>query len=142
MYIFYPWICTPPSFFLLTWVLTFRIKTKSVKWYKRVLYHFLDLTLVNAYILYKQTTKQPLFKFKIDVALALMYAEMLCCCIRLPWSTPRTATPSPAMSRMRSGWTGSTTSPRWSQRGAATVACAVVRREAVCGARNAEFISA
>jgi hypothetical protein len=53
----------------------YRIKTKSVKWYKRVLYHMLDLTLVNAYILYKQITKQPLFEFKLDVALALMYAE-------------------------------------------------------------------
>lgn len=51
------------------------MKTKSRKWYRRVLYHFLDLALVNAYILYKQTTNMPLYQFKLDVALALMYGE-------------------------------------------------------------------
>ncbi len=55
----------------------FRIKTKARKWYQRVLYHFLDLTLVNTYILHKVLYTQPLYEFKIDVAVALMYAEGL-----------------------------------------------------------------
>ena len=48
-----------------------------MKWYKRVLYHFFDLALVNAYVLYKQMTSLPLYKFKLDVALALMYGEVV-----------------------------------------------------------------
>ena len=31
----------------------YRIRTKAIKWYKRVLYHFIDLSLVNSYILNK-----------------------------------------------------------------------------------------
>jgi hypothetical protein len=51
------------------------MKTKAVKWYKRVLYHFLDLALVNSFILNKATTSMPLYEFKVDVALALMYGD-------------------------------------------------------------------
>ena len=40
-----------------------------------MLYHFIDLSLVNAYILYKTTTPGPLHKFKMDVALSLMYGD-------------------------------------------------------------------
>ena len=56
----------------------YRIDTKTIKWYKRMAYHFVDLTLVNSYILRKAVTGQeglPLFKFKLDVALSLMFAE-------------------------------------------------------------------
>ena len=53
----------------------FRIKTKARKWYKRVLYHFTDLSLVNAFILNKVNSKMPLYEFKLEVALALMYGE-------------------------------------------------------------------
>lgn len=53
----------------------YRIKTKSTKWYRRVLFHFIDLALVNAYILYKEKTPTPLFEFKLDVAISLMYGE-------------------------------------------------------------------
>ena len=58
----------------------YRIATKSVKWYKRVFYHFTDLSLVNAYLLFKAMTGNqslPLYRFKLDVSLALMYAENL-----------------------------------------------------------------
>ncbi len=56
-----------------------RIKTKSKKWYRRVLFHFLDLSLINSYILYKEICRDlnkkipKLFEFKLEVALALMY---------------------------------------------------------------------
>jgi hypothetical protein len=59
---------------------TCRIKTKSKKWYRRVLFHFLDLSLVNSYILFKEicsslNKKVPnLYEYKLDVALALMYS--------------------------------------------------------------------
>ncbi len=56
----------------------YRIDTKSVKWYKRILYHFIDLCIVNSYILFKVQTgdsKLPLYRFKLNVALALMFGE-------------------------------------------------------------------
>lgn len=53
----------------------YRISTKSSKWYKRVLYHFIDLSLINSFILYKLDKEMPLFRYKLDVALALMYGE-------------------------------------------------------------------
>ncbi len=58
----------------------FRIKTKSKKWYRRVLFHFLDLSLVNSYILYKEmcsslNKKVPtLYEYKLDMAQGLMYS--------------------------------------------------------------------
>ncbi len=54
------------------------MKTKSPKWYKRILYHFMDVAMVNAFIIRKALTnnqKLPLFEFKLEVAKALMYAE-------------------------------------------------------------------
>ena len=56
----------------------YRIDTKIIKWYKLMAYNFVKLSLVNSYILIKAVTRQeglPLFKFKLDVALALMFAE-------------------------------------------------------------------
>ena len=53
----------------------FRMKTKARKWYKRVLYHFTDLCVVNAYILNKEQSQDPLYQFKLNVALSLMYGE-------------------------------------------------------------------
>ena len=51
----------------------YRIRTKSVKWYKRLLYHFVDLALVNSFVLYKHLKKPlPLWEFKLQVALSLM----------------------------------------------------------------------
>lgn len=42
-----------------------------------MLYHFLDLSLVNSYILYKADRKKmPLYEFKLDVAVSLMYGEV------------------------------------------------------------------
>ena len=58
----------------------YRIATKSVKWYKRVMYLFIDLSLVNAYLLFKAVEGNgglPLYRFKLDVSLALMFAENL-----------------------------------------------------------------
>ena len=59
------------SFFL------FRIWTRSKKWYKRLLYHLIDLSLINAYILRKGDSGLPLYEFKLSVATALMYGENL-----------------------------------------------------------------
>lgn len=43
-----------------------------------MLYHFVDLALVNSYILDKAASGEnirPLYEFKLDVALALMYGD-------------------------------------------------------------------
>ena len=59
-------------------LLAYRIKTKSPKWYKRILFHFMDLSLCNAYLLRKAMTgesKLTLIQFKLQVATALMFAE-------------------------------------------------------------------
>ena len=56
----------------------YRIKTKSTKWYKHVLYHITNVCIVNSYILFKQVAGKiylPLYQYKMDVALSLMYAE-------------------------------------------------------------------
>lgn len=56
----------------------YRMKTKSPKWYKRLLLHFTDVALINAFTLMKQISgnlKMPLFEFKLEVATALMYAD-------------------------------------------------------------------
>lgn len=40
-----------------------------------MLYHFTDLSLVNAFVLRRGDGTLPLFQFKLDVALSLMFAE-------------------------------------------------------------------
>lgn len=40
-----------------------------------MLYHFLDLSVINAYIIHKVQKKMPLFEFKLEIAMALMYGE-------------------------------------------------------------------
>ena len=42
-----------------------------------MLYHFIDLSLVNSFILYKETASLPLYQFKLDVALSLMYGDVV-----------------------------------------------------------------
>lgn len=56
----------------------YRMKTKSPKWYKRVLLHFTDVAITNSFILKKHSTgnlKMPLYEFKLEVATSLMYAD-------------------------------------------------------------------
>ena len=45
----------------------------SVKWWKRVFFHLLDLSLVNAYILCKESgSKLTHLKFRQEVAMSLL----------------------------------------------------------------------
>ena len=50
----------------------YRIKTKTTKWYRRVLYHFVDLSVTNSWICARQQSNIPLFEFKMEVATSLM----------------------------------------------------------------------
>lgn len=54
----------------------YRIKIRSKKWYLRIFFHMLDLTLVNAWLLYKRNTgeKLALKDFKACVAEGLCHA--------------------------------------------------------------------
>ena len=48
---------------------------RSVKWWKRVFFHLLDVALVNSYVLYKATTgsnKMTQLKFRLSVAKSLI----------------------------------------------------------------------
>ena len=47
---------------------------RSVKWWKRVFFHLLDLTLVNSHILFKTAinSKMSLLDFRVAVATALL----------------------------------------------------------------------
>jgi len=54
----------------------YRLKTKSTKWYRRILFHFVDVSLVNSFIMCKEVfraPKMPLYVFKLEVATSLMY---------------------------------------------------------------------
>lgn len=56
----------------------YRMKNKTPKWYKRILLHFTDLALINAFILRKAQQNSPtlpLYEFKLAVATALMHAD-------------------------------------------------------------------
>ena len=57
----------------------YRMKMKGRKWYKRLFFHMVDLCLVNAWTILRQTTspRLPLVTFKLEVAVALLKAEML-----------------------------------------------------------------
>ena len=53
----------------------YRNTQKSRKWYRRIIFHILDLCVVNAWLLYKETKPEasiPLCDFKVDVAIALI----------------------------------------------------------------------
>lgn len=52
----------------------YRMKMKGKKWYKRLFFHFVDLALLNAWTMLRQTTqpKLKLVDYKIDVAVALI----------------------------------------------------------------------
>ena len=58
-----------------------RIRGKGKKWQQRVLFHFIDVALVNAFILSIQVGRirdtLPLYEFKLNIALALMYGDHL-----------------------------------------------------------------
>ena len=59
----------------------YRMQTKGPKWYRRVLFHFTDLSIVNSFILFKTITRNPgleSYKFKLEVANALMMGVELC----------------------------------------------------------------
>lgn len=58
----------------------YRTKTRSRKWYHRIVFHMLDFTLVNAWLLYRRDCmdcgiqrkgQQSLLKFKAEVAACL-----------------------------------------------------------------------
>lgn len=55
----------------------YRNELKSKKWYKRIIFHLLDLAVVNSWILYRAVKKSPmqLAEFKLQVAIGLMDAE-------------------------------------------------------------------
>jgi hypothetical protein len=57
----------------------YRMKMKGRKWYKRLFFHMVDLCIVNAWTILRQTTspRLPLVTFKLEVAVALLKAEML-----------------------------------------------------------------
>lgn len=53
----------------------YRNDQKSLKWYKRILFHLLDLCIVNAWLLYRVCIpgcEIPLADFKLDVARGLI----------------------------------------------------------------------
>lgn len=58
----------------------YEVDRKSKKWWHRILFHFIDLSLVNACILYKKRTDSPtqlnLKDFRMSVALGLVGAEL------------------------------------------------------------------
>lgn len=53
----------------------YRITMRSKKWYFKLFYHFLDMSLVNAWLLYRRARENkntiPLAKFRQEVAVAL-----------------------------------------------------------------------
>lgn len=56
-----------------------KIKLRTKKWYMRIFYHLLDLTLINSWILYRKNCKEKtitLVQFKIEVADCLCRANM------------------------------------------------------------------
>jgi hypothetical protein len=48
----------------------YKIKMRSKKWYFRLFYHFLDITIVNAWLLYKRMKGNdfPLYQFRTQIA--------------------------------------------------------------------------
>lgn len=60
----------------------YRISMKSKKWYFKHFYHFLDMSQVNAWLLYGRLYKNeaiiPRAKFRQEVAVALCQSEKIC----------------------------------------------------------------
>ena len=51
----------------------YRNKIRGRKWYKRIVFHFLDVCVTNAWVLSKNTNDWPhLFNFKLNIALCLI----------------------------------------------------------------------
>ena len=52
----------------------YRFSQRSVKWWKRVFFHLLDLSLVNSHIIFKAATgsKVTLLEFRTSVATSLL----------------------------------------------------------------------
>lgn len=56
----------------------YRNDQKSKKWYRRIMFHLLDLCVVNAWLLYKalKQVSIPLANFKIDVSESLISSKL------------------------------------------------------------------
>ncbi|XP_060858925.1 piggyBac transposable element-derived protein 3-like isoform X1 [Metopolophium dirhodum] len=56
----------------------YRIIMRSKKWYMKIFYHLVDMSIVNAWILYKKVTKKPmkLAQFREQLAVELCQTEM------------------------------------------------------------------
>ena len=59
----------------------YRIAMRSKKWYFKLFYHFLDMSLVNAWLLYRRVYENeatiPLAKFRQEIAVALCQSGMI-----------------------------------------------------------------
>ena len=57
----------------------YRNKIRSRKWYHRIFFHFLDMTAVNGWILWRryQNLNIALVDFELNVANLLAYAEKI-----------------------------------------------------------------
>jgi hypothetical protein len=67
----------------------YRLRMKGKKWYKRLFFHFVDLSIINAWTILRQTS-QPRLKlvsYKLEVAVALIRGALLC----HPMAGPRPA---------------------------------------------------
>ena len=65
----------------------YRNEQKSRKWYRRILFHFFDLCVVNAWVLYKalKQAQIPLANFKLDLARAMITSR-----VTIPSQVPNT----------------------------------------------------
>jgi Transposase IS4 len=57
----------------------YRMHLKGRKWYKRLFFHFVDLSIINAWTIMRQTSspKISLVSFKLEIAMALIKGEQL-----------------------------------------------------------------
>jgi hypothetical protein len=55
-----------------------KIRIKSKKWYMRIFYHLLDITVVNSWIIYKKVMKDKCSKLKSLPEFRIELAEVLC----------------------------------------------------------------
>ena len=40
------------------WISLYQVSHKGAKWYTRIIYYLMDMTMVNAYIIYRKSMKQ------------------------------------------------------------------------------------